>query len=65
MWSSDNMKKSKLELKGVSNDYNPRYTWPERGDVDFFLSKLVPKGQIADCIRIREATEDTAMVKIE
>ena len=24
------------------------YIWPERGDVDYFLSKLAPKGQIAD-----------------
>ena len=37
------------------------YIWPERGDVDYFLSKLVPKGQIADWIRIRESTADTAM----
>ena len=28
------MKKSKLELKGVSNDYRPVYIWPESGDVD-------------------------------
>ena len=41
------------------------YIWPERGDVDYFLSKLAPKGQIADCIRIREATADTAMMKME
>ena len=34
------------------------YIWPERGDVDYFLSKLAPKGQIGDCIGIREATTD-------
>ena len=39
------------------------YIWPERGDVDYFLSKLAPKGQIAGCIRVREATVDTAMMK--
>ena len=37
------------------------YIWPARGDVDYFFSKLAPKGQIADCIRIREATADKAM----
>ena len=37
------------------------YIWPELGDVDHFLSKLAPKGQIADCIRIRKATADTAL----
>ena len=41
------------------------YIWPEHGDVYYFLSKLAPKGQIADCIRIREATADTAMMKLE
>ena len=41
------------------------YICPERGDVDYFLTKLVPKGQIADCIRIREATADTTMMKIK
>ena len=41
------------------------YIWPERGDVDYFLSKLAPKRQIADCIRIREATADTARMKKE
>ena len=41
------------------------YTWPERGDVDYFLSKQAPKGQIADCIRKREATADTATMKME
>ena len=41
------------------------YIWPERGDVDYLLSKLAPKGQIADCIRIREVTADTAMMKME
>ena len=41
------------------------YIWPERGNVDYFFSKLAPKGQIADCIRIREATAATAMIKIE
>ena len=64
MWGFDNMKKSKLELQGVSNDY-PVYIWPEHGDVDYFLSNLAPKGQIADWIRIREATADTAMIKME
>ena len=41
------------------------YSWPERDHVDYFLSKLAPKGQIADCLRIREATADTAMMKME
>ena len=41
------------------------YIWPEYGDVDYFLLKLAPKGQIADCIRIREATADTAMMKMK
>ena len=41
------------------------YIWPEPGDVDYFLSKLAPKGQIANCIRIREAIEDTAIMKME
>ena len=41
------------------------YIWPERGDVNYFHMKLAPKGQIADCIRIREATADTAMMKME
>ena len=41
------------------------YIWPEHGDVDYFLSKLASKGQIADCIRIREATAGTAMMKME
>ena len=41
------------------------YIWPESGDVDYFLQKLAPKGQIADWIRIREATADTAMMKME
>ena len=41
------------------------YIWPERGDVDYFLSKLAPKGQIADWIRTREGTADTAMIKME
>ena len=36
------------------------YIRPEHGDVDFFLSKLAPKGQIAT-----EATADTAMLKME
>ena len=48
----------------MSNDY-PVYIWPEHGDVDYFLSNLAPKGQIADWIRIREATADTAMIKME
>ena len=39
--------------------------WPERGVVDYFPSKLAPKGQIADCIRIREVTADTAMMKMK
>ena len=64
MWGFDNMKKSKLELQGVSNDYHI-CIWPERGDVNYFLSKLAPKGQIADWIRIREVTADTAMMKME
>ena len=41
------------------------YIWPEHGDVDYFLSKLVPKGHIVVCIRIREAIADTAMMKME
>ena len=41
------------------------YIWPECGDVDYFLSKLASKGQIANCIRIREATADTAIMKME
>ena len=63
MWSFDNMKKSKLEQQRVSTPQV--YIWPKPGDVDYFLSKLVPKGQIADCIRIREATAATAMMKME
>ena len=50
MWGFDNIKNFKLELQGVSND--KIYIWPERGDVYYyFLQKLAPKGQIADCIR--------------
>ena len=41
------------------------YIWPECGDVDYFLSKLAPMGQIADWIRVRETTADTAMMKME
>ena len=41
------------------------YIWTEPGDVDYFLLKLGPKGQISDCIRIRGATADTAMIKME
>ena len=41
------------------------YIWPERADVDYFLSKLATKGRIADCIRIRKATADTALMKME
>ena len=41
------------------------FIWPERGDVDYFLSKLATKGRTADCFRIRKATADTAMMKIE
>ena len=41
------------------------YIWPECGDVDYCFSKLVPKGQIADCIRLREATAGTARMKME
>ena len=41
------------------------YIWSERGDVDYFLSKLAPKRQIADCIRIREATADKAMMNMK
>ena len=41
------------------------YIWPERDHVDYFISKLATKGRIADCIRKREATADTAMMKIE
>ena len=41
------------------------YIWPERADVDYFLSKLATKGRIADCIRKTEATADTAMMKME
>ena len=40
------------------------YTWPEGSVVDYFLSNLAPKEQIADCIRIREETADTAMMKM-
>ena len=43
----------------------PVYIWPEPGDVDYLHSKLVPKGQIADCIRIREVTGATEMMKME
>ena len=25
------------------------YTWPELGDVKYFLSKILPRGQTADC----------------
>ena len=39
--------KSKLELKGVSNDSTCLYIWPECGDVKYFLSEFSPKG--ADC----------------
>ena len=55
MWGFD---KLELIIKGVSNDYPHIYIWPERGNVDYFLSKLAPKGQIADRIRIREAGTD-------
>ena len=41
------------------------YIWPERGDVDYFLTKLAPAGQIADCIRIRPSTADKVMMKME
>ena len=41
------------------------YIWPERGDVDYLLSKLATKGQNADCISIKEATADTALMKME
>ena len=41
------------------------YIWLQCGDVEYFLSKLAPKGEIADCIRIREATADKAMMKME
>ena len=41
------------------------YIWPEHADVDYFLSKLATKGRIADCTRKREATSDTAMMKME
>ena len=41
------------------------YIWPERGDVEYFLVKLAPQRQIADCIRIGEATADTTMMKME
>ena len=34
------------------------YIWPERGDVECFLSKLAPKGRTEDCIRQRETTVD-------
>ena len=39
--------------------------WPERGDVEYFLSKLVPKGWDCDCIRLKMAVADTVMMKIE
>ena len=41
------------------------YIWPERGDVDYFRTKVAPMGQMADCIRIREAIADIAMMKME
>ena len=41
------------------------YIWPECGDVNYYLPKLAPKGPIADCIIIREATADTAMMKMK
>ena len=41
------------------------YIRPERGNGDYFISKLSPKGQIEDCIRTREATADTARMKME
>ena len=54
------MKKSKLELMITAHVY----IWPEGGGVVYFLSKLAPKEQIADSIRTREATADTAMMKM-
>ena len=41
------------------------YIWPEHDDVKYFLSKLAPKGQTADCIRQREVTADTAIICME
>ena len=55
MWGFDNMNKSKLELKGGQMVTAHIYIWPEHGDVNY----------IADCIRIREATADTAVIKME
>ena len=41
------------------------YIWPEFGDVEYFLSKVAPKGRDFDCIGQREATADTATKKME
>ena len=55
MWGFENMKNLSWNCPIITAHV---YIWPERGDVDNFLSKLAPRGQIADWIRIREVTAD-------
>ena len=49
----------------MSHDLSPCFHWPGRGHVEYFLSKLEPKGRDCDSIRQRVATADTEMMKME
>ena len=37
----------------MSNVFCRVYTWPERGDVEYFLSKFVPTRRTADCYQTK------------
>ena len=43
------------------------YTWPERGDVEYFLSKFAPTGQTTDCYQTqrrngRHSNDENGMI---